>query len=52
MYGVNGVPTWNFFKFPFSNHIPSASGIALTVLAQKFSTATDHIQTVGLKDIA
>lgn len=24
MYGVNGVPTWNFFTYPFSNHIGSA----------------------------
>lgn len=32
MYGVNGVPTWNFFKFPFSNHIGSAEGIALKAL--------------------
>jgi len=33
MYGVNGVPTWNFFKFPASNHIGGASGIALTAVA-------------------
>jgi len=43
MYGVNGVPTWNFFTYPFSNHIGSASGVALSVLGQKFSTATSHI---------
>jgi hypothetical protein len=52
MFGVNGVPTWNFFTFPFSNHIGSASGLALTVLGQKFSEATKHIQTLGLKDMA
>jgi len=52
MYGVNGVPTWNFFSFPFSNHVQSAQGVALTVLSQKFSTATSHIQTLGLKDLA
>jgi len=52
MFGVNGVPTWNFFTYPFSNHIGSAKGVALTVLGQKFSTATNHIQTLGLKDFA
>jgi len=52
MYGVNGIPSWNFFAFPFSNHIGSAKGTALTVLGQKFSTATSHIQTLGLKDLA
>lgn len=43
MYGVNGVPTWNFFKYPASNHIGAASGIALNVLGKKFSEATDYI---------
>jgi len=43
MYGVNGVPTWNFFGKDFSNHIPGASGVALTALATKFSSATDHV---------
>jgi hypothetical protein len=32
MFGVNGVPTWNVFTYPFSNHIGAASGIALTTL--------------------
>jgi hypothetical protein len=43
MFGVNGIPSWNFFKFPFSNHISSAKGTALRLLGQKFSTATSHI---------
>jgi len=40
MYSVNGVDTWNFFGRDFSNHIPGASGVALTLLANKFSDAT------------
>jgi hypothetical protein len=52
MFGVNGVPTWNFFGKDFSNHIPGASGAALKALAQKFSTATDNIQSVGLKEFS
>ena len=52
MFGVNGVPTWNFFGKDFSNHIGSASGAALTAVAQKFSSATDNVQTVGLKEFA
>jgi hypothetical protein len=52
MFGVNGFPSWNFFFKDFSNHIPSASGLALKALACKFSTATKYIQTIGLKDLA
>jgi len=28
MFGVNGIPSWNFFdtKYPFSNHIAPAAG--------------------------
>jgi len=37
MYGVNGVDTWNFFGRDFSNHIPYATGLALTALITKFS---------------
>jgi hypothetical protein len=33
MYGVNGVPTWNPFTYDASNHIPAASGVALTLVA-------------------
>jgi len=52
MYGVNGTPSWNLFKFPFSNHIGVPKGIAFKALGLKFSTATDFIQTVGLFDFA
>ena len=43
MYGVNGVPTWNFFGKDFSNHIQKATSLALLAVAEKFSTATDYI---------
>jgi len=52
MFGVNGVDTWNFFGRDFSNHIPGASGAALTAVATKFATATNHVTTVGLKTFA
>lgn len=43
MFGVNGIDTWNFFGRDKTNHIPGASGAALTAIAEKFSTATDHV---------
>jgi hypothetical protein len=53
MFSVNGTPgDWNFFSKDFSNHIAAASGAALTLVAQKFSTATKFIQTVGLSNFA
>jgi hypothetical protein len=52
MYGVNGFNSWNFFKEDFSNHIPSASGLALKALACKFAQATKYIQTIGLRKLA
>ncbi|CDW84335.1 UNKNOWN [Stylonychia lemnae] len=52
MYGVNGFDSWNFFKMDFSNHIPDAQGLALTLVAKKFATATPFVQYVGLSDIA
>ena len=52
MYGVNGFPSWNFFGRDFSNHIPGAEGLALKAVACKFAQATNHVQTVGLKDMA
>lgn len=52
MFGVNGVPTWNFFEKDMSNHIGSAKGAALTAVAAKFSTATDKVTTVGLGEFA
>ena len=52
MFSVNGQSTWNFFQNNFTNHIPSASGVALTTLAHKFATATPYVQTVGLSDFS
>jgi hypothetical protein len=52
MYGVNGFDSWNFFKMDFTNHIPDAQGVALTLVAKKFATATPFVQYVGLSDIA
>jgi len=52
MFGVNGQPSWNFFKNNFSNHIPAAGGLQLKSLALKFSSATSWIQTMGLRDNA
>lgn len=52
MFGVNGIPSWNFFNKDFSNHIPGAGGVALTLLSEKFSSATDNIQTVGLRELS
>jgi len=45
IWGVNGYPSWNFFdeNFPASNHIPGASGFALTTVAAKFASATDIV---------
>lgn len=33
MFGVNGIPSWNFFAKDFFNHIPAAGGVALTLVA-------------------
>jgi len=54
MYGVNGIPSWNFFdkNYPFSNHISGAKGLALKAVAAKFGTATNIVTQVGLSDIA
>ena len=52
MYGVNGQPSWNFFKNDFSNHIAKAGGIALMLLEKKFSEATPYTSQMGLKDMA
>jgi len=51
MYSVNGQPDeWNFFANDFTNHIQSASGVALKLVAAKFATETSYIQEVGLSD--
>ncbi|CDW78959.1 UNKNOWN [Stylonychia lemnae] len=52
MYSVNGAKSWNFFRMDFTNHIPDAEGVALTLVAKKFETATPFVQYVGLSDIA
>jgi hypothetical protein len=33
MFGVNGIPSWNFFGKEISNHIGSAEGAALKAVA-------------------
>ena len=51
MFSVNETRgDWNFFSKDFSNHIAAASGAALTLVAQKFSTAIKFIQTVDLSN--
>ena len=52
MYGVDGVPTWNFFKYDSSNHIGEPHGAGQKALGAKFATATPLIQYVGLSDFA
>jgi len=52
MYGVNGTPSWNFFKFDFANHIANAGGLALNIIANTFSKATPKTNFVGLSDFA
>lgn len=52
MKGVNGVDTWNFFGRDFSNHIPTATGAVLLSVASKFSSASDHVTTVGIRKFA
>jgi len=51
MYALDGQDSWNFFKNDFSNHIPAISAASFKVIGLKFSTATDYIQTMGLKDL-
>lgn len=52
MKGVNGQDSWNPFHYDFSNHIPSAEGVALKLVAKKFQTATPIVRYVGLSDFA
>lgn len=52
MYSVDGQPSWNFFKNDFNNHIPAITSASLLPVAQKFSSVTSYIQTVGLSDFA
>jgi hypothetical protein len=50
MFGVNGQPSWNFFKNEFSTHIPEADGVALKILNFKFSEATKYTNKMGNLD--
>lgn len=53
MYGVDGQPSWNFFKMDFSNHlVDDPHGAGQQALAAKFKTATPLINYVGLSDLA
>jgi len=52
MYSVNGQKSRNFFKNDMSNHIPDPKGLLLNSLALKFSTETNYIQALGLKDLS
>ena len=52
MFDTAGQPgNWNFFGNDFTTHIPPAKG-ALLVLATKFATYTNFIQSVGMSDFA
>jgi len=52
MFSLDGQKSWNFFKNDFANHVGATSSFALRLLGLKFSTVTDYIQTIGLKDLA
>lgn len=43
MYGVNGIPSWNFFGRDISTHIVEPETIVLELVATKFSTATTSV---------
>ena len=51
MYSVAGQDSWNFFKNNFSNHIPKPP-LSTFFLGIKFSKASNHVQQVGLSDLA
>lgn len=52
MFSVDGQDSWNPLKKVFSNHIGSASGLALKLLSKKFATVTKYIQEVGFSDFS
>lgn len=52
MYSVDGQPSYNYFEHDWSNHIPDLTSKYLIPLAEKFTTATKYIQTIGLSDMA
>ena len=52
MYSVDGQPSYDYFENHWSNHVPPVQSAYLIPLAEVFATATDYIQTVGLRDFA
>jgi hypothetical protein len=53
MYKVDGQPNdWNFFSNSFQTTIPDTDDSGVKMLARKFSSATDWVQSVGLSDFA
>jgi len=54
MFGVNGQKSWNFFAFPFSNHVAPAKldNFAAKSLVKKFETASKFTNLIGLKNMA
>jgi len=41
MYSVNGQSSWNYFANDFSNHIPTPTGLALSLLAKKICNCSN-----------
>ena len=52
MHSVDGQDSWNFFNNNFSNHIPQPGFSAFILGMIKFSKASNHVQQVGLSDLA
>ena len=52
MYSTDGQPSWNFFDFDFTNHIPDPKSAGGAAIANKFATVTPFIQYVGVSDMA
>lgn len=52
LYSLDGVPTWNFFGYNFSNHVPVPKNSASNfILGNSFSKVTKYIETIGLKNL-
>merc|ERR1712066_566551 len=54
MYKLQGQPPsdTNWFAHDWHNHVPTASGFALELVAKKFWQASSCPQMVGLSDLA
>jgi len=54
MFTTSGQHSWNPFAFPFNNTfgIPDDSSIGIRLLGDKFSTATNFVSSIGVKDIS